>query len=303
MKLLLLTAITSVIAFGQTTLTTTSKTCDSGQAFYRIDSSEKLYCRPVAGTPGPAGPQGAAGAQGPAGASGSAGATGAQGPAGVSLTTGTQPSPALQGTMFEDANGDIGVFDATGIWRTFLTVHGTATALAPEPAPGTGSQGPAGPQGPAGLPGATGPQGPQGFTGATGPAGAVGAAGAKGATGNIGATGLQGPQGVPGPQGPPGSGGTGGSGCTVGIPGSPGVGNCAINSSNHMGFFDGAIWHAVLDTPGTSTNFTAPALGLLVSVPGSSAAACTQWSWAMDTNFYYVCVSANTWRRVPLATF
>jgi hypothetical protein len=44
-------------------------------------------------------------------------------------------------------------------------------------------------------------------------------------------------------------------------------------------------------------------VGLHASVPGTSSSACTTGAWAMDTSFYYICVSTNVWRRAALASF
>lgn len=44
-------------------------------------------------------------------------------------------------------------------------------------------------------------------------------------------------------------------------------------------------------------------IGLRVSVPGTSATACTTGSWAMDTSFYYLCVTTNSWRRATMSSW
>jgi len=44
-------------------------------------------------------------------------------------------------------------------------------------------------------------------------------------------------------------------------------------------------------------------VSLRTSVPGTSSSACSVGSWAMDSSFYYVCVSLNSWRRAALATW
>lgn len=44
-------------------------------------------------------------------------------------------------------------------------------------------------------------------------------------------------------------------------------------------------------------------VGLRVAVPSTSSASCVTGTWASDTNFYYVCVSANTWKRATLSSF
>jgi hypothetical protein len=44
-------------------------------------------------------------------------------------------------------------------------------------------------------------------------------------------------------------------------------------------------------------------VGIWAPVPSSSSTACTPGAWSMDTSFYYVCVTTNSWRRVALATW
>jgi hypothetical protein len=39
------------------------------------------------------------------------------------------------------------------------------------------------------------------------------------------------------------------------------------------------------------------------SVPVTSSAACAAGSWALDSSFYYVCVSLNSWRRTAISTW
>jgi hypothetical protein len=41
-------------------------------------------------------------------------------------------------------------------------------------------------------------------------------------------------------------------------------------------------------------------VSLRTSVPATSSTACTAGTWAMDTSFYYVCVSLNSWRRATI---
>lgn len=58
----------------------------------------------------------------------------------------------------------------------------------------------------------------------------------------------------------------------------------------------------------TSTGVTALSLdptlvGIRVGIPASASAVCTAGQWAADNNFYYVCVSANTWRRSALGSW
>ena len=42
-------------------------------------------------------------------------------------------------------------------------------------------------------------------------------------------------------------------------------------------------------------------VSLRTAVPGTSSSACTPGAWALDSSFYYVCVSLNSWRRATLA--
>jgi hypothetical protein len=44
-------------------------------------------------------------------------------------------------------------------------------------------------------------------------------------------------------------------------------------------------------------------IGMRASVPATSAVACVTGSWAMDTSFYYVCVTSGSWRRTVLASW
>jgi len=44
-------------------------------------------------------------------------------------------------------------------------------------------------------------------------------------------------------------------------------------------------------------------VSLRTSVPATSSAACTANTWALDSSFYYVCVSLNSWRRAALSTW
>lgn len=58
------------------------------------------------------------------------------------------------------------------------------------------------------------------------------------------------------------------------------------------------------DTNGLTTlSVDGTVVGMRAAVPGTSTTACTQGSWAADAAFYYVCVSANTWRRAAVATW
>jgi len=44
-------------------------------------------------------------------------------------------------------------------------------------------------------------------------------------------------------------------------------------------------------------------ISLRASVPATSSTACTAGAWATDTNFYYLCVSQNSWRRAALSSW
>ncbi len=63
----------------------------------------------------------------------------------------------------------------------------------------------------------------------------------------------------------------------------------------------GAGLSSLEETTGRTTISADPTvIGLRVSAPSSSGAACTTGSWAMDSTYYYLCVSQNAWRRVQL---
>ena len=135
----------------------------TGDVYYKTNSTTWTLTGNIKGAQGNAG---ATGATGPAGATGATGPAGPQGPAGPTGATGATGATGLTG-----------------------------------PAGATGPAGPTGPQGPAGATGATGLTGPAGATGATGPQGPAGPTGATGLTGPAGATGATGPQGPAGPTG------------------------------------------------------------------------------------------------------
>jgi hypothetical protein len=44
-------------------------------------------------------------------------------------------------------------------------------------------------------------------------------------------------------------------------------------------------------------------VGLQTTAPATSSSVCTVGSWAKDADFYYVCVSANTWKRAALSSW
>ncbi len=44
-------------------------------------------------------------------------------------------------------------------------------------------------------------------------------------------------------------------------------------------------------------------LGIRTAPPASSSAACTTGAWAMDSGYFYICVSSGSWRRAALASW
>ncbi|MGH9663556.1 MAG: hypothetical protein ACRD9L_03925, partial [Bryobacteraceae bacterium] len=44
-------------------------------------------------------------------------------------------------------------------------------------------------------------------------------------------------------------------------------------------------------------------VGLQTTAPAASSSTCTAGTWAKDASYFYVCVSANSWRRAPLASW
>lgn len=58
------------------------------------------------------------------------------------------------------------------------------------------------------------------------------------------------------------------------------------------------------DISGTTAIAADPTLiSLRTSVPATAASACTAGTWAMDSNYYYVCIGANSWKRAALAAW
>jgi hypothetical protein len=53
----------------------------------------------------------------------------------------------------------------------------------------------------------------------------------------------------------------------------------------------------------TTVSVDATLVGLRASVPATSASTCTTGAWAMDANYYYICISTNLWRRATLSSF
>jgi hypothetical protein len=44
-------------------------------------------------------------------------------------------------------------------------------------------------------------------------------------------------------------------------------------------------------------------VGIWSAVPSTSSSPCAQGAWSMDTSYYYVCVAANSWRRIATTTW
>jgi hypothetical protein len=44
-------------------------------------------------------------------------------------------------------------------------------------------------------------------------------------------------------------------------------------------------------------------VGLRVAPPASATSACQTGSWSSDSNYFYVCIAANTWRRTQLSSW
>jgi hypothetical protein len=62
---------------------------------------------------------------------------------------------------------------------------------------------------------------------------------------------------------------------------------------------------AVSESAGTSTVSIDPSLVSLhvLTPPASSGAACSAGQFSYDATFYYICVAANTWKRLALSSF
>ncbi|GBR54915.1 hypothetical protein AA106555_1859 [Neokomagataea thailandica NBRC 106555] len=74
--------------------------------------------------------------------------------------------------------------------------------------------------------------------------------------------------------------------------------NTIYFTNNHYG----NNWRFV--GPVTSTwNMTANSFIETLSTPASSSASCTAGQFTDDANYHYVCVAANTWKRVALSSF
>jgi len=130
-----------------------------------------------------------------------------------------------------------------------------------------------GPTGATGY-GPTGATGPVGATGGTGSTGGTGPTGSNGATGPTGATGETGPTGATGETGPTGATGeTGPTGAT---------GETGPTGSNGVTGASGTV----SETP-----------------PGSSGSIGATGQLALDSDYLYVCIGTNTWKRTTLTSW
>jgi hypothetical protein len=61
----------------------------------------------------------------------------------------------------------------------------------------------------------------------------------------------------------------------------------------------------ISETPGTSTISVDPSIvsTQVLTPPATSNAACTTGQFSTDSNYYYVCIASNTWKRVALSSF
>ncbi len=126
--------------------------------------------------------------------------------------------------------------------------------------------------------GGTGPSGPQGVTGPIGPTGGIGPEGDLGPIGKTGPTGDNGPTGDQGPIGSTGETGSPGQG----VPPGGFTGEFLVKSSP---FSYDTIWASSIISsipPGASTD------------PGSTGQV------ALDSDYLYVCVGSNTWKRTEI---
>ena len=53
----------------------------------------------------------------------------------------------------------------------------------------------------------------------------------------------------------------------------------------------------------TTLGLDTAVVGLRVTVPATSTAACTSGFWAADANFFYICQSTDSWRRVAVTSW
>ena len=142
-----------------------------------------------------------------------------------------------------------------------------------------------GPTGPAGT-GSTGPTGPTGSTGVTGPTGLTGPTGVTGPTGT-GSTGPTGSTGVTGP--------TGSTGPT-GVTGSTGPTGQGVPTGGATGQFLAKNSVSDYDVSWTSS--------VVSSIPpGASTSSGSTGEIALDSDYLYVCIATNTWRRTQITSW
>jgi hypothetical protein len=274
---------------------------------------------------GPTGPTGATGPSGgPTGPQGVTGPTGGIGPTGSQGNIGPTGPRGLTG--LQGIQGELGPTGPAGL-------DGAIGPTGPEGGP-TGATGATGPTGPSGGP--TGPTGadstvpgPTGPTGAVGSAGATGPTGPEGPTGATGATGLSitGPTGPTGPEGGPigptgATGPTGADGAPVPllalpsdiIPDTGGTRDLGSDGLSWAAVFTGSIEFSDGSTQTTAsvtgptgatgaTGPTGPAGITGPTTPASATSTGVAGTVVWDTDYVYVCVATDTWKRVAISTW
>lgn len=195
-----------------------------------------------------------------------------------------------------------------------------------------GEQGETGPQGEQGPQGIQGERGPQGIQGETGPQGEQGIQGIQGPQGIQGEQGEQGPQGIQGEKGDTGEGvPTGGTtGQILKKKSNTNYDTEWGNEQDISGKADKSTVEELEEKVGildwreeetedmdfnekmderigelTWSNLIPESLDHLrvVAVPSSSSATGTAGDVAFDTDYIYLCVTANTWKRIALTSF
>ena len=219
---------------------------------------------------GATGATGAQGLQGPAstvaGPTGPAGITGPTGATGTAGADGT--SVRILGSYASEAA--LNTARPTGTLGDGYLVNGELFVWTGSAWVNVGSiQGPIGPTGTTGATGATGSAGPTGATGATGANGSS----IQGATGPTGAAGPTGPTGATGATGVGLQGNTGPTG-PQGDPGGP------TGPTGPTG-------------PSAITN------GTIATATATGTAGDVKW----DSNYIYVCIATDTWKRTPINTW
>jgi hypothetical protein len=172
----------------------------------------------------------------------------------------------------------------------------------------TGPTGATGFQGIQGIQGNIGPTGPRGFKGDTGEVGNTGPTGATGPQGEIGVTGPQGEFGGPtGPTGPtgPSGGPTGPKGDDSTVPGPTGP-TGAVGSAGPTGPTGdtgptgptGAASQVAGPTGATgASGISGP------TTPASASSTGVAGTVVWDTDYIYVCVDTNIWKRAAISTW